>query len=1036
MATDAPPELSVGCIVKVVGLVKAQALNGKYGMVRRADPRRPGRYEVDFEGTEDGKELVTAAIRRENLVLQDGDEDDDDEAEPLPSQEDEAPAEEQRPLQVGDTVRICGLMSAAARDLNGLLGHLAAYHAESGRWHVKMLSEGGGTKAFKPANLERQEAPQAAPAAALAAEPAGGLLGDAYASDDEGEAGQGEAGEAGEAEGEALEERPLEAGDMVQVCGLVSAAARHLNGLMGQLGAFQAASGRWHVKMLSEGGGTKAFKPENLVRAYVYEEEEYDKGEDEELEDDLAAQDGSYFEGVVPEELQAGAAEGQGEDMSALDANELAAAAMQAELDDDAARLATLNAEIARRRAEGDAAYSSGTSGCSMKVEETIEVPSVAVGFVIGRGGERIKDLSAECGVRMNFSREDDLAATTRALHIRGSQTAVAKAKQFIQEAIDEGLAIYKGGGKGKGKGKRDFRKGGKGGKAFDRVGEGAGGNAGFEQGICKWFAAGFCRNRPRDGACRNGLHSTEAAIKAEADWVAQGPPSGTAGPLTDPSRPILLLLDLEGGGNRDGTDGEDEIIEVPVLSMDPATGREMGRFHRFARPGFWDRNEADMRRRFPAECFNIGTSSVPFPEVVSAMKAWICALLGLQTPAELRSDSFLFVTCGNWDVKTAIPLQCNKPLPGTVDVGTQKLLFSRWSNLKDVFREHYRLSMDRAPTGMRGMLNRLRIPLSGQHHLGMDDVSNLAKILHKLIKEDCKVEPTGEAKNLDLPPNMFGKGKGKGKGKGGKGTWGKDTGFFGGKDKGGFHPFGFSKGLGKDFGKHGMSTAPPMSSWTRVAASAAPAGASVQGAPFGALPKAGPAKRPAPGNVAPEKDEAEEDDYDPFAEEPAPHVSVEKAEGEGAPSEKKRRGLSHFLRGAPVPGQTWEPRGGSDTEESDAGELKPGFLPGDAVAAPRKRKAQAEPEVEDDEVVDAEPEEVGPARPANPPLPWQRSSARSTAAGAGDLAGVFDGDFDGDFAAPPPGEAAGDARGGSATEAPKLSSLFASLPAPRASVG
>ncbi len=29
------------------------------------------------------------------------------------------------------------------------------------------------------------------------------------------------------------------------------------------------------------------------------------------------------------------------------------------------------------------------------------------------------------------------------------------------------------------------------------------------------------------------------------------------------PKVPVLMLLDLEGGGNRDGRDGEDEIIEA-----------------------------------------------------------------------------------------------------------------------------------------------------------------------------------------------------------------------------------------------------------------------------------------------------------------------------------------------------------------------------------------------------------------------------------------------------------------------------------------
>merc|ERR1711957_781993 len=66
-----------------------------------------------------------------------------------------------------------------------------------------------------------------------------------------------------------------------------------------------------------------------------------------------------------------------------------------------------------------------------------------------------------------------------------------------------------------------------------------------------------------------------------------------------------------------------------------------------------------------------------------------------------------------------------------------------------------------------KGMLKKLKIPLTGQHHLGMDDVSNLAKILKVMIDRGAKIQPTAFAKNLANPPGL---GKGKGRGKGGKG--------------------------------------------------------------------------------------------------------------------------------------------------------------------------------------------------------------------------------------------------------------------------
>merc|ERR1719221_655160 len=105
--------------------------------------------------------------------------------------------------------------------------------------------------------------------------------------------------------------------------------------------------------------------------------------------------------------------------------------------------------------------------------------------------------------------------------------------------------------------------------------------------------------------------------------------------------------------------------------------------------------------------------------------------------------------------------------MPGTVDFETQQFMFHRWCNLKEVFRDHYKLSDRDAPTGMRGMLRRLRISLSGQHHLGMDDVTNLSKIMKVMIAEGAKMNATGHAKNVGT---SFGGGKHGGKFSSGKG--------------------------------------------------------------------------------------------------------------------------------------------------------------------------------------------------------------------------------------------------------------------------
>eukprot|EP00747_Dinoflagellata_sp_TGD_P211981 gnl/TRDRNA2_/TRDRNA2_85131_c0_seq1.p1 gnl/TRDRNA2_/TRDRNA2_85131_c0~~gnl/TRDRNA2_/TRDRNA2_85131_c0_seq1.p1 ORF type:complete len:683 (-),score=126.98 gnl/TRDRNA2_/TRDRNA2_85131_c0_seq1:239-2257(-) len=367
-------------------------------------------------------------------------------------------------------------------------------------------------------------------------------------------------------------------------------------------------------------------------------------------------------------------------------------------------------------------------------VDELISVPKEALEHLIGKDGETLKRLSAECGANLSVV---SAGKSGKMISAHGSAEAKAVACRLIRNMIAE---VRRSQEKGKGK-----RKGaGRGGE--DPAG-GASGSVGCSQGLCKWFAAGFCRNKAPSGSCRNGLHDAEAVKKAEAAWIAHAPVTGS---VKTAKKPLLLLLDLEGGGNPNGRDGENEIIEVPVLAMCPLTGSELGRFHRFVRPGHWDREKEQMSWRHHASCFNEAASSVPFPEVIASLLSWIGTLLEVP-PSRLSAEDFLFVTCGDWDVKIMLPKQCNNPSPGTIDIATQRLLFARWCNLKYAFRDHFKLPEFHAPTGMRGMLNRLKIELSGQHHLGMDDVSNLAKVLKALVCQGATIEPTGFAEARSL---------------------------------------------------------------------------------------------------------------------------------------------------------------------------------------------------------------------------------------------------------------------------------------------
>lgn len=161
-----------------------------------------------------------------------------------------------------------------------------------------------------------------------------------------------------------------------------------------------------------------------------------------------------------------------------------------------------------------------------------------------------------------------------------------------------------------------------------------------------------------------------------------------------------LLVLDIEGGANN--RPGEDEIIELPVVLIDLRTASEEARFHRFVRPCSWDHllqpeaNAAARLRRNPQ------ASAVPFQQALAELRAWLRrhdilldgiheqdadtaaqedAMEQLQRPRSQQrlggGRSFLWVTCGDWDLKTIIPRQCAKsrvPVPPCMQ---------SWCNLK-----------------------------------------------------------------------------------------------------------------------------------------------------------------------------------------------------------------------------------------------------------------------------------------------------------------------------------------------------------------
>ncbi|KAK4285916.1 hypothetical protein QN277_002542 [Acacia crassicarpa] len=198
----------------------------------------------------------------------------------------------------------------------------------------------------------------------------------------------------------------------------------------------------------------------------------------------------------------------------------------------------------------------------------------------------------------------------------------------------------------------------------------------------------------------------------------------------------FFLVLDLE---------GRVEILEFPVLMISAKTSEVEEIFHRFARPS--KMSEQRINEYIEGKYGKFGVdrvwhdTAIPFKEVIQQFEAWLTQH-HLWMGGKLNRAAF--VTCGNWDLKTKVPQQC--------EVSKMKLppYFREWINIKDVYLNFY----NRRATGMVTMMRELQIPLWGSHHLGIDDTKNITRVLQRMLVDGASMQITAR-RNPNSPGDV-----------------------------------------------------------------------------------------------------------------------------------------------------------------------------------------------------------------------------------------------------------------------------------------
>lgn len=186
-----------------------------------------------------------------------------------------------------------------------------------------------------------------------------------------------------------------------------------------------------------------------------------------------------------------------------------------------------------------------------------------------------------------------------------------------------------------------------------------------------------------------------------------------------------FLVLDFEGVINKDhGSPDVMEIIEFPVLKINSRTLETESTFHTYVQPIIHK-----QLNPFCTELTGITQEMVDgqptLPETLTLLDDW------MKREGLLEKDvNSCFVTCGDWDLKKGLPVNCDYLSISYPDY------LKRWINIKTYFQA----IVGQKGHSMKTMLRDLKLTLDGKHHSGIDDSKNIAKILVELISRNDRL--------------------------------------------------------------------------------------------------------------------------------------------------------------------------------------------------------------------------------------------------------------------------------------------------------
>jgi inhibitor of KinA sporulation pathway (predicted exonuclease) len=199
-----------------------------------------------------------------------------------------------------------------------------------------------------------------------------------------------------------------------------------------------------------------------------------------------------------------------------------------------------------------------------------------------------------------------------------------------------------------------------------------------------------------------------------------------------------LIVIDFEATCDEPEQIKPIEVIEFPAMVIDISSREIIATFHHYVKPQI-----NPILTKFCTDLTGITQETVdnglPFETVYNKF---------VNEFLPTYQEGFNFVICGDWDLKTMLPLQLN--LIGQNQVPEY---FHSWINLKKVSQT---FAFPEKIDGMHCLMKLFNLEFIGRQHSGIDDTYNIARCCIAMMEQNLikKWTPTTYKRGITFEPS------------------------------------------------------------------------------------------------------------------------------------------------------------------------------------------------------------------------------------------------------------------------------------------